>query len=181
MATVHHPSSGRTTAAFAQVAKHYGVRSVTCPPRRGNRKGVVEKANYSAAQRWWRALGDDVAIAEAQAGLDRVAAKLDGRRRVLDGERITVAALAAAERLHQPPLVAFPAGFDLGRMVTPQALVSARGNVYSVPLGPGGAQVKVRHRLGTDCYGSSPTAARRSRFTTAPRTGPGESSATKGT
>ncbi|MFE4638178.1 hypothetical protein ACFRJ1_33085 [Streptomyces sp. NPDC056773] len=25
-----------------------------CPPRRGNRKGVVEKANHSAAQRWWR-------------------------------------------------------------------------------------------------------------------------------
>ena len=31
-----------------------------CPPRRGNRKGVVEKANHTAAQRWWRTLADDV-------------------------------------------------------------------------------------------------------------------------
>ncbi|MGW5649694.1 IS21 family transposase [Saccharopolyspora sp. NPDC003762] len=150
MATVCHPSSGRITAAFAQVAKHYGVRSVTCPPRRGNRKGVVEKANHSAAQRWWRTLGDDVTIAEAQAGLDRLAAKLDIRRRVHDGERTTVAGLAATERLHQPPLVAFPAEFDLGRIVTPQALISFRGNFYSVPPGLGGAQVQVRHRLGAD-------------------------------
>ena len=52
MATVCSPSSGRISEAFAQVAKHYGVRSVLCPPRRGNRKGVVEKANHSAAQRW---------------------------------------------------------------------------------------------------------------------------------
>jgi hypothetical protein len=29
-----------------------------CPPRRGNRKGVVEKANHAAAQRCWRTLGD---------------------------------------------------------------------------------------------------------------------------
>ncbi|MFD0203767.1 MULTISPECIES: helix-turn-helix domain-containing protein [Saccharothrix] len=67
MATVCSPASGRITAAFAQVAKHYGVRSVVCPPRRGNRKGVVEKANHSAAQRWWRTLADDVTVAAAQA------------------------------------------------------------------------------------------------------------------
>jgi hypothetical protein len=63
MATVCCPSSGWITAA-AQVAKHYGVQSVTCPPRRGNRKGVMEKANHSAAQRWWRTLGDDVTVTE---------------------------------------------------------------------------------------------------------------------
>jgi hypothetical protein len=48
MATVCSPASGRITAALAQVAKHYAAESVTCPPRRGNRKGVVEKANHSA-------------------------------------------------------------------------------------------------------------------------------------
>ncbi|MET9632730.1 hypothetical protein ABZX92_35275 [Lentzea sp. NPDC006480] len=69
---------------------------MTCPPRRGNRKGVVEKANHSAAQRWWSTLGDDVTIAEAQAGLDRLAATMDGRRRVRDGARTTVEALAVA-------------------------------------------------------------------------------------
>ncbi|HEY3692812.1 MAG TPA: IS21 family transposase [Pseudonocardiaceae bacterium] len=150
MATVCYPSTGRITAAFSQVAKHYGVRSVTCPPRRGNRKGVVEKANHSAAQRWWRTLGDDVTVPGAQAGLDRLAAKLDGRRRVRDGDRTTVAELAAAERLHPVPLVAFPAEFDESRTVSPQALVSFRGNSYSVPPGLGGAQVQVRHRLGAD-------------------------------
>jgi transposase len=150
MATVCYPSSGRITAAFAQVAKHYGVHSVTCPPRRGNRKGVVEKANHSAAQRWWRTLGDDLTVVEAQAGVDRLAAKLDDRRRVADGERTTVGALAAAERLRPAPLVAFPAEFDVTRTVTAQAMVSFRGNHYSVPPGLGGTRVQVRHRLGAD-------------------------------
>jgi len=150
MATVCFPSSGRITPAFAQVAKHYGVRSVTCPPRRGNRKGVVEKANHSAAQRWWRTLGDDSTVGEAQAGVDRLATRLDGRRRVRDGERTTVGELAAAERLHPVPLVAFPAEFDVIRVVTAQALISFRGNHYSVPPGLSGAQVHVRHRLGAE-------------------------------
>ena len=51
--------SGRVTASFAAVAKHYGVSVAICPARRGNRKGVVEKANHIAAQRWWRTLPDD--------------------------------------------------------------------------------------------------------------------------
>ena len=34
----------------AAVAKHYGVSVAICPARRGNRKGVVEKANPTAAQ-----------------------------------------------------------------------------------------------------------------------------------
>jgi hypothetical protein len=111
---------------------------------------VVEKANHSAAQRWWRTLGDDVTIAEAQAGLDRLTVTMDGRRRVRDGERTTVEALAAAEHLHPAPLMAFPAELDVTRVVTAQALISFRGNQYSVPPGLGGAQVQVRHRLGGD-------------------------------
>lgn len=150
MATVCYPSSGRITPAFAQLAKHYGVRSVVCPPRRGNRKGVVEKANHSAAQRWWRTVADDLSVTDAQAGLDQLAVRLDARRRVRDGERTTVGALADAERLRPAPLVAFPAEFDVTRTVSPQALVSFRGNQYSVPPGLGGAQVQVRHRLGAD-------------------------------
>ena len=49
MATVCHPASGKVTVSFAAVAKHYGVSVSICPPRRGNRKGVVEKANHVAA------------------------------------------------------------------------------------------------------------------------------------
>ena len=52
MATVCHPDSGKVTASFAGVAKYYGVVPAICPPRSGNRKGVVEKANHTAAQRW---------------------------------------------------------------------------------------------------------------------------------
>ena len=62
MATVCDPGSGRVTASFAGVAKHYGVSVAICPPRRGNRKGVVEKVNHTAAQRWWRTLADDVTV-----------------------------------------------------------------------------------------------------------------------
>ncbi|KUH97900.1 hypothetical protein AU190_21970 [Mycolicibacterium acapulense] len=56
MVTVCDPGSDRVTASFAGVAKHYGVAVAICPPRRGNRKGVVEKVNHTAAQRWWRTL-----------------------------------------------------------------------------------------------------------------------------
>ena len=72
MATVCDPATGRVSASFAGVAKYYGVSMSTCSPRRGNRKGVVEKANLTAAQRWWRTLPDDATPEQAQADLDRV-------------------------------------------------------------------------------------------------------------
>lgn len=70
MATVVHPGSGAVTATYAVIAKHFGVRVRPCPPRRGNRKGVVEKANHTAAQRWWRSLPDDITVAAAQGSSD---------------------------------------------------------------------------------------------------------------
>ena len=53
MATVCQPGSGQVTATFSGVAKHYGVLIKICPVER-HRKGVVEKINHAAAQRWWR-------------------------------------------------------------------------------------------------------------------------------
>ncbi|MHC1561205.1 Mu transposase domain-containing protein [Actinomycetospora sp. C-140] len=150
MATVCSPQSGAVSAAFAQAAKHYAVAVDLCPPRHGNRKGVVEKANHSAAQRWWRTLPDDVTVAGAQQGLDELCARLDGRVRRRDGERTTVAELAAGEGLRAAPATAFPAELSVVRTVSTQALVSFRGNRYSVPPGMPGAQVVVRHRLGGD-------------------------------
>lgn len=47
MATVCDPGSGRVTASFPGVAKHYGVSVAICLPRRGKRKGVVEKVNHT--------------------------------------------------------------------------------------------------------------------------------------
>ncbi|ETZ96506.1 transposase IstA domain protein [Mycobacterium kansasii 824] len=39
MATVCDPGSGRVTASFAGVAKHYRVAVAICPPRRGQSQG----------------------------------------------------------------------------------------------------------------------------------------------
>ena len=150
MATVCSPASGTVSAAFAQAAKHYGVRVDLCPPRHGNRKGVVEKANHSAAQRWWRTVADAATVATAERSLDELCVRLDQRTRRRGGEKTTVAALAAAERLRPPPAAAFPAELSVVRTVSAQALVSLRGNRYSVPPGMGGAQVVVRIRLGSD-------------------------------
>jgi hypothetical protein len=119
-----------------------------CPARHGNRKGVVEKANHAAAQRWWRTLGDDVSVSAAQASLDAKSATLDARRRMRDGQKLTVADLAAVEGLRPAPATAYPAELEVARTVSPQALVPFRGNQYAVGPGMSGAEVLVRHRLG---------------------------------
>jgi len=149
MSTVCHPDSGDVTASFAQVAKYYGVTVRVCPSFSGWRKGAVEKANHSAAQRWWRTLPDDITPAQAQARLDAwCAAKGDARRRARDGQAATVGELRAAEPLAPLPAAPFPAVIEDARVVSAQALVSWHGNRYSVPPGHGGQQVTVRHRLG---------------------------------
>ncbi|PKV76719.1 Mu transposase domain-containing protein [Nocardia fluminea] len=150
MATVCSPESGRITPAFSGVAKHYGVGVDICPPRHGNRKGVVEKSNHAAAQRWWRTVADDCSVTAAQASLDRLSQRLDGRRRVRDGQRTTVGELAESEPLHPVPATAYPAELREPRKVTAQGLVSWRGNEYSVPPGLPGAVVTVIHRLGSE-------------------------------
>lgn len=148
MATVCHPASGRVSASFAAVAKHYGVQVAVCPPRRGNRKGVVEKANHTAAQRWWRALGDDTTPEAAQAALDEFCAtRGDARLRTLGGRRGTVSSFLADERLAPLP-APFPAVLTAERKVSAQALVTYRGNFYSVPPELTGTTVTVAHRLG---------------------------------
>jgi transposase len=149
MATVITPGTGRVSASFAGVAKHYGVVVRPCPPRRGNRKGVVEKANHVAAQRFWRTLPDDVSIEEAQARLDTWCARRGGARtRSTPKAKTTVGALAAAEPLAPVP-APFPATLTVERTVSAQALVSFRGNRYSVPPELTGATVTVLLRLGS--------------------------------
>jgi transposase len=149
MATVASPNTGKVTASFAAVAKHYGVHVHLCPPRHGNRKGSVEKANHSAAQRWWRTLPDELTVAQAQASLDAFCARTgDARTRKRDGQPTTVGALAAREALAPLP-PAFPAVLREQRTVTAQALVAWRGNFYSVPPGLAGSAMTVSHRLGS--------------------------------
>jgi hypothetical protein len=149
MATVCYPATGRITVSFAQVAKHYGVSVAICPSRHGNRKGVVEKANHSAAQRWWRTLPDDVSVEAAQAALDRFCAeRADQRVRVIGESRATVAAHAAGERLRPVVMTPFPATTRVERRVSAQALVAYRGNRYSVPPELAHHLVAVSSRLG---------------------------------
>lgn len=144
MATVINPATGRLQASFAPVAKHYGVRVVPCPPRRGNRKGVVEKNIHFLTQRWWRTTTAG-SLAQAQADLDRFCATTgDSRRR----GQVTVGEMAESERLLELPGAPFPAVSETARRVAPNALVSLEGNRYSVPPGLVGTEVTLRRRLG---------------------------------
>ena len=151
MATVCDPGSGRVTASFAGVAKHYGVSVAICPPRRGNRKGVVEKVNHTAAQRWWRTLADDMSVEAAQDSLDRFAQERgDTRLRATANGRSSVAAVAKTEPLAPPPALPYPVIISETRTASRQALVSYRGNRYSVPPELAAAQVVVSHPVGAD-------------------------------
>lgn len=144
MATVVNPTTGQIQRSFAPVAKHYGVGVDPCPPRHGNRKGVVEKAIHFLTQRWWRTarVGSPT---EAQAGVDRwCATTADARAR----EGSTVAELADAEPLLALPVAPFPAEVTEVRTVAANALVSLWGNRYSVPPGLVGGHVQIRWRLG---------------------------------
>ncbi len=159
MSTVISPGTGRVSASFAAVAKHYGVTVRPCPPRRGNRKGVVEKANHVAAQRFWRTLSDDATVESAQVGLDTWCTR-HGDARVRStpaGAKTTVGALAAAEPLRAVP-APFPATLSVERVVSAQALVSFRGNRYSVPPELTAARVVVTVRLGASMLDIATTA-----------------------
>ena len=148
MATVINPNTGRLQRSFAPVAKHYGVGVDACPPRRGNRKGVVEKAIHYLTQRWWRT-ARVASPAEAQASVDRFCVETaDGRER--DGS--TVGALGDAEPLVALPATPFPAEVIEVRTVAANALISLWGNRYSVPPGLVGAHVQIRWRLGADTF-----------------------------
>jgi transposase len=149
MATVARPGSGEVTASFAAVARHYGAGVRVCPPRRGQRKGVVEKGNHSLAQRWWRTLSDGTTMSQAQASLDGFCAGVgDARTRRREGVKVTVGQLADAEPLAAVPAAPYPAVLRVTRTVTAQALVGFRGNRYSVPPGMTGRPVVVTAGLG---------------------------------
>jgi len=154
MATVIVPGTDRVQASFAPVAKHYGVGVDPCPPRHGNRKGVVEKAIGFTTQRWWRA-ARVASLLEAQASVDRFCIEVaDARRR--DGS--TVAELADAEPLMALPAAALPVEVILERKVAANALVSVWGNRYSVPPGLVAGDVRVRWRHGTGSIDITTTA-----------------------
>lgn len=146
MATVIVPGTDRIQRSFAPVAKHYGVGVDPCPPRHGNRKGVVEAAIKFITQRWWRTARVG-SLEEAQASLDAFCVRVGDARRRGD---TTVGELAEAEPLLALPPVAYPAELRLERKVAANALVSVWGNRYSVPPGLVAGDVAVCWRIGTD-------------------------------
>lgn len=108
MRTVLDPATDDLTPMFAAFAKHHAVTVIACRPRSGNRKGVVEKNNHTAAQRWWRTVPDELTAEQAQAAVEAFAKGQDQRRREdLEGTT-TAAAMFAAERLRPLPVTVFP-------------------------------------------------------------------------
>jgi hypothetical protein len=148
MSTVLKAGTSDLTPMFAAFSKHHAVSVVACRPRSGNRKGVVEKNNHTAAQRWWRNLPDDVTLEQAQQRLTAFATRQDGRRREGRDGSTTAAAMFAAERLQPLPPTLFPVVVTEGRTATRQALIDWRGNRYSVPPELAAARVVVHQRLG---------------------------------
>jgi transposase len=160
LATVILPGTREVQATFSPVAKYYGAIVEPCPPRRGNRKGVVESAVRFACGRWWRTM-TATNPREAQLSLDRFWSGLGDARLRPPGRLIdppvddvhprwpTVGELADAEPLLALPPSPYPATLELVLPVGDNASVAFRGNRYSVPPGLRGIGVTVRHRLGT--------------------------------
>ena len=145
LATVIVPGTRDVQATFAPVAKHYGAIVRPCPPRRGNRTGVVEAAVRYLTGRWWRTLVATT-IEAAQADLDRFCVTTGDARPRGD---TSVGALADAEPLLALPPAPYPATLELHKVVGTNATVAFRGNAYSVPPGLAGTTVGLRHRLGS--------------------------------
>ena len=150
MTTVLKAGSDDLTPMFAAFAKHHAVTVVACRPRSGNRKGVVEKNNHTAAGRWWRNLPDDLSHEQAQASVEAFAGRQDDRRREAESGSTTAKAMFAAERLRPLPSTVFPVIVTEQRTATRQALIDWRGNRYSVPPELAAAKVLVHQRLGAD-------------------------------
>ena len=144
MATVVIPGTDRLTVDMANLAKHYGVEIAVCPPRRAQRKGVVEKAVQYLTRSWWRTARVSSA-AEAQTGLDRWSVEVADRRARPGG---TVAQIGAAEPLRGLPALAYPAVITVTRQASRSALVAVDGNRYSVPPQQAGRTVTVLARVG---------------------------------
>ena len=161
LSTVIVPGTRDVQASFAPVAKHYGAIVAPCPPRRGNRKGVVESAVRFSCGRWWRTMGA-ADLAATQVSFDRFCATIADQRLRPPGKLIdppedgsrarwpTVAELAETETLLALPPVPYPAQIEVLAPVGANATVAFRGNRYAVPPGLTGADLHLRHRLGTN-------------------------------
>jgi transposase len=140
MAAVVTTSTGRVLPSFREAAKYYGVSIAICPPRRANRKGVVESRNHFIAQRWWRtATVRDVD--DAQASLDTFCIRVGD---ALPRHDTIVRAAATREQLMPPPAQPFPVCLSAERRVDRFARVAYEGNLYAVSPALIGRQLTLR-------------------------------------
>ncbi|MFB7665010.1 IS21 family transposase [Kitasatospora sp. NPDC056138] len=143
------PTTGRVTPAFADAARYYGAEVDIRPAGRAGRTGRSDaedetgEAGRRAVRRWWRALPGEIGLWAAQDRLDRLAGRMDGRRRPAGDP----AAAARAPALADLPDAPFPVRIHASRTVTSQGQVSYRGNYYPVPADLSGAVVRVCRRL----------------------------------
>lgn len=144
MATIVIPGTDRLTVDAANLAKHYGVEIAVCPPRRAQRKGVVEKAIQYLTRSWWRTARAS-SPAEAQVSLDCWSARVADQRERAGG---TVGEVGGTEPLRALPALAYPAVITVERTASRSALVSFDGNRYSVPPAQAGRTVTVLARVG---------------------------------
>ena len=144
MATIVVPGTDRLTVDAANIAKHYGVEIAVCPPRRAQRKGVVEKAIQYLTNSWWRT-ARVTTPAQAQASMERWSLEVADRRARPDGT--TVGEIGATEPLRGLPALAYPAVITVTRKASRSALVPFDGNKYSVPPAHAGRTVTVLARV----------------------------------
>lgn len=144
MATIVVPGTDRLTVDAAQAAKHYGVEIAVCPPRRAQRKGVVEAAVKYTTKSWWRT-APVTTMAEAQTSFDGWCVDVADERKRPGG---TVGQFGAAEPLRALPHAAYPAVIAVERKASRSALVAFEGNHYSVGPAQAGRTVTVHARVG---------------------------------
>jgi transposase len=144
MATFVIPGTDRLTTDAAQAAKHYGVEVAVCPPRRGQRKGVVEAAVKYTTKSWWRS-APVTTMAEAQASFDVWCVDVADQRKRPSG---TVGEIGAAEPLRMLPPAAYPAVIAVQRKASRSALAAFEANHYSVPPTHAGRTVTIHARVG---------------------------------
>ena len=145
MATIVVPGTNRLTVDAANIAKHYGVTVAVCPPRRAQRKGVVEAAVKFMTKSWWRSAAVS-SPAQAQASLDVWSVEVADQRPRPDG--LTVGQIGAGEPLLTLPALAYPALITVARKASRSALVPFESNRYSVPPAHAGRTVTVQTRVG---------------------------------
>src|SRR5450631_4899670 len=120
MATIVIPGTDRLTKDAAQIAKHYAVEVAVCPPRRAQRKGVVEAAIKYLTKSWWRTAPVRT-IGEAQSSVDAWSVRVADARQRPGG---TVGELGAGEPLAGLPAMAYPAQIMVQRRASRSALVA---------------------------------------------------------